>query len=42
VLIVTDHDGVDYDAILDHAKLVVDTRNVCRKTGRSPSNLVLA
>ncbi len=27
VLIVTDHDGIDYNAIAKHAKLVVDTRN---------------
>lgn len=27
VLVVTDHDGVDYAAVAQHAKLVVDTRN---------------
>jgi UDP-N-acetyl-D-glucosamine dehydrogenase len=27
VMIVTDHDGVDYDMVARHAKLVVDTRN---------------
>jgi UDP-N-acetyl-D-glucosamine dehydrogenase len=42
VLIVTDHDGVNYGAIIDHAKIVVDTRNVCRKTDRALSNVVLA
>ena len=42
VLIVTDHDGVDYQAIAEHAKLVVDTRNVCRRTGVSAPHLVLA
>ncbi len=42
VLIVTDHDGVDYQAIAEHAKLVVDTRNVCRRTGVSGPHLVLA
>jgi UDP-N-acetyl-D-glucosamine dehydrogenase len=42
VLIVTDHDGVDYAAILDHAPLVVDTRNACRKTGLGGDHLVLA
>jgi UDP-N-acetyl-D-glucosamine dehydrogenase len=41
-LIVTDHDGVDYQAILDHAPLVVDTRNACRRAGAEASNLVLA
>lgn len=29
VLIATDHDGVDYDGLAQHAKLVVDTRNAC-------------
>jgi UDP-N-acetyl-D-glucosamine dehydrogenase len=41
-LIVTDHDGVDYQAILDHALLVVDTRNACRRAGAQAGNLVLA
>ncbi|MEN3747619.1 nucleotide sugar dehydrogenase [Sphingomonas sp. HF-S3] len=30
VLVATDHADVDWDLIVDHAKLVVDTRNVCR------------
>lgn len=30
ILIVTDHDIIDYRA-LDHAQLVVDTRNVCSR-----------
>lgn len=30
VLIATDHADVDWDLVVDHAKLVVDTRNVCR------------
>ncbi len=42
VLIVTDHDGVDYAAVTEHAALVVDTRNVCRRDGISSPNLVLA
>jgi len=42
VLIVTDHDGVDYGAILDYGKLVVDTRNACRKAGHTAPHLVLA
>ncbi|MBL4767807.1 MAG: nucleotide sugar dehydrogenase [Rhodobacteraceae bacterium] len=41
-LIVTDHDGVDYSAILQHAPLVVDTRNACRKAGLNGENLILA
>ena len=36
VLIVTDHDNVDYDMILCNAPLVVDTRNATRNlAGRS-------
>lgn len=42
VLIVTDHDGVDYGAMLQNAKLVVDTRNACRKAGHDADNLVHA
>jgi UDP-N-acetyl-D-glucosamine dehydrogenase len=30
VLIVTDHTRVDYDLVLEHARLVVDTRNATR------------
>jgi UDP-N-acetyl-D-glucosamine dehydrogenase len=30
VLIVTDHDGIDYDALVAAARLVVDTRNATR------------
>lgn len=41
-LIVTDHSGVDYGAIVEHARLIVDTRNACRKAGVSGDNLVLA
>jgi UDP-N-acetyl-D-glucosamine dehydrogenase len=31
VLIVTDHAAVDYDLLLEHAPLIVDTRGVYRK-----------
>ncbi len=41
-LIVTDHDAVDYRAIADHAPLVVDTRNACRRAGVFSDNVVLA
>jgi UDP-N-acetyl-D-mannosaminuronate dehydrogenase len=36
VLIVTDHTSVDYAAVVEHAPLVVDTRNATKgvKTGR--------
>jgi UDP-N-acetyl-D-glucosamine dehydrogenase len=33
VLIATDHDDVDYRLVVDYAKLVLDTRNVCARTG---------
>lgn len=33
VLIVTDHDNVDYDLIFENAKRIVDTRNALRKRG---------
>jgi UDP-N-acetyl-D-glucosamine dehydrogenase len=42
VLIVTDHDGVDYRAVVEHALLVIDTRNVCRRAGVTAPHLVLA
>lgn len=42
VLIATDHDGVDYGAIVETAALVVDTRNVCRREGIRSAKVVLA
>ena len=42
VIVVTDHDGVDYRAVVDHAKLVVDTRNVCGRLGIFSDNIVKA
>lgn len=30
VVIVTDHTDVDYDAVVEHAKLIIDTRNVLK------------
>ena len=30
VVIVTDHSGVDYKTVIDHAKLIVDTRNALK------------
>jgi len=37
VLILTDHDAVDYETVVRHARLVVDTRNATRavKSGRN-------
>ncbi len=44
VLIVTDHDNIDYGILGEHAALVVDTRNALRKRAVtvSPGRLVLA
>lgn len=42
VLIVTDHDGVDYKSVVDYAALVVDTRNACRRAGAHGDNVVFA
>lgn len=41
-LIVTDHDGVDYAAMLHYSPLLVDTRNACRKVGIKSDQIVLA
>ena len=38
VLIATDHDDVDWAHVVEHSKLVVDTRNVC---GAIPSDKVV-
>jgi UDP-N-acetyl-D-glucosamine dehydrogenase len=42
VLIVTDHDDVDYGLIARHARLVVDTRNAMAKAGLSGWKVVKA
>ncbi|WP_281433704.1 nucleotide sugar dehydrogenase [Methylosinus sp. H3A] len=42
VLIATDHDDVDYAVLASHAKLIVDTRNACRRGGVTSANVVLA
>jgi UDP-N-acetyl-D-glucosamine dehydrogenase len=42
VLIVTDHDGVDYELIGKHAKLVIDTRNAMAKHGAGGQRVVKA
>lgn len=42
VLIVTDHDDVDYAHVVRHSALVVDTRNVCRRNGLSDPKIVKA
>ena len=41
-LILTDHDAFDYDQIVEHSKLVVDTRNATAKVKRGREKIVLA
>lgn len=40
VLIATDHDDLDYRALVAAAKLVVDTRNACARAGAFGQNVV--
>ena len=44
VIIVTDHDDVDYAMVVDNSRIVVDTRNAIRsrRPGVTPENLILA
>lgn len=42
ILIVTDHDAVDYRLIAERAKLVVDTRNACARAGVTGQNIAKA
>jgi UDP-N-acetyl-D-glucosamine dehydrogenase len=42
VLIATDHDDVDYQALAKTAKLIVDTRNACGRAGVRGDNIVKA
>ena len=42
VLIATDHDGVDYALVASHSKIVVDTRNICARSGIHGNNIVKA
>ncbi|RYY25544.1 MAG: nucleotide sugar dehydrogenase [Sphingomonadales bacterium] len=42
VLIATDHDAVDYAALVLSAKLVIDTRNACGKAGVTSEKIVRA
>jgi UDP-N-acetyl-D-glucosamine dehydrogenase len=39
---VTDHDTIDYRLIVEHAKLVVDTRNACARAGVTGRNIAKA
>ena len=42
VLIATDHDDIDYQAIVGSAKLVIDTRNACARAGIRADNVFKA
>jgi UDP-N-acetyl-D-glucosamine dehydrogenase len=42
VLIATDHDAVDYRALVRHARLVIDTRNACHRAGVEDDKVVKA
>jgi len=42
VLIATDHDGIDYAGIIDHAQIVIDTRNACARAGLASPKIVKA
>jgi len=42
VLILTDHDAVDYDELVRHASLVIDTRNATRNIRHGRGKIVLA
>jgi len=40
VVIVTDHKSIDYQRLVDHATLIVDTRNATAKTTRTRARIV--
>jgi UDP-N-acetyl-D-glucosamine dehydrogenase len=40
VVIITDHSGVDYQLVTDHARLVVDTRNATSRLKPSRARIV--
>ena len=42
VLVATDHDAVDYKALVSAARLVVDTRNACERNGALAANVIKA
>jgi UDP-N-acetyl-D-glucosamine dehydrogenase len=41
-LIATDHDTVDYKALVENAALIVDTRNAFRRAGAISTKVVPA
>lgn len=42
VVIATDHDAIDYCGLVSSAKLIVDTRNVCARSGIKSSHIIKA
>jgi UDP-N-acetyl-D-glucosamine dehydrogenase len=40
VVIVTDHTNVDYQAVADHAPLIMDARNAMSRTRQSKARVV--
>ncbi len=42
VVIATDHDAIDYRVLVESARLVVDTRNVCKRLGVAGGNVAQA
>ena len=42
MLIATDHSAYDYDLIVRHGKLVVDTRNATKNVAADRANVVKA
>ena len=42
VLILTDHSEIDYGAVVQHSRLIVDTRNATRKVTRHREKIVKA
>jgi UDP-N-acetyl-D-glucosamine dehydrogenase len=42
VLIATDHDDIDYKALVKAARLVIDTRNACARHGVAGRNIIKA
>jgi UDP-N-acetyl-D-glucosamine dehydrogenase len=42
VLVATDHDQIDYEALSRNAPLIVDTRNIFARRGLSADHIIKA
>jgi UDP-N-acetyl-D-glucosamine dehydrogenase len=42
VLIATEHDDVDYGLVVEHARIIIDTRNACARAGLMDAKIVKA